>query len=231
MAQHRRNTTSRPRTQRYRKQQQNDWTNLLLFYILPFIVFNAIIFFCVTARPKIILELADTHDYLTAESTLTIKSWFPTKSILISMDNEELEWVKESGRTYKATIIKNGTIEATVTNINGMSTTLFEPVNILDENPPTIDESDIIDGILTITVGDSQSGINFDSLRAEDSSGQPVEPINVDRNNATVSYVMDSAGISVYVQDKAGNQVRGNFTSRTEGDVEILEGDSEVTIE
>ncbi len=229
MAQNRR-PSSRPRAQRYRSQQKNDWVNLLLFYILPFVVINLILFFCVTTRPKITLELSDTHDYLTTESTLTIKSWFPTKSVSLSMDNEELEWVKD-GRTYKASIIKNGTIEATVTNVNGMSTTLFEQVNLLDDTPPTIEESDVVDGILSLTVADSQSGINFDSIRAENSAGEAVEAINIDRNNASISYVMDASGIFVYVQDKAGNQVRGSFSSRTEGDVEILEGESEVTFE
>lgn len=224
------NTSSRQRV-RYRNHQKNEWVNLLLFYILPFIAVNTILFLCVTTRPKITLELADTHDYLTTEITMTVKSWFPTNAISLSMENEELELVKEKGRTYKATITKNGTVEATVTNINKMSTTLFEPVNILDDYPPTIDESNTVDGILTITVSDSQSGIDFDSIRAEDSTGQPVEALNIDRTNSSVSYVMDPAGLSVYIQDKAGNQVLGTFSSRMEGDVEILESDSEVTIE
>lgn len=224
------NTSSRQRV-RYRNHQKNEWVNLLLFYILPFIVVNTILFLCVTTRPKITLELSDTHDYLTTEITMTIKSWFPTNSISLSMENEELELVKEKGRTYKATITKNGTVEATVTNINKMSTTLFEPVNILDDYPPTIDESNTVDGILNITVSDSQSGIDFDAIRAEDSTGQPVEALNIDRTNSSVSYVMDPAGLSVYIQDKAGNQVLGTFSSRMEGDVEILESDSEVTIE
>lgn len=112
-----------------------------------------------------------------------------------------------------------------------MSTTQFEPVNILDDYPPTIDESNTVDGILSITVSDSQSGIDFDSIRAEDSTGQPVEALNIDRTNSSVSYVMDPSGLSVYIQDKAGNKVLGTFSSRMEGDVEILESDSEVTIE
>lgn len=224
------NTSSRQRVQ-YRNHKKNEGANLFLFYILPFIIVNTILFLCVTTRPKITVELAETHDYLTTDATLTIKSWFPTKSISLSMEDETLELVKGKGRTYKAAITKNGTIEATVVNINGMSATQFEPVNILDDSPPTITESNTVDGILTITVGDSQSGVDFDSIRAEDSTGQPAEAINIDRTNSSISYVMDPAGLSVYIQDKAGNQVLGTFTSRLEGDVEILEGGSEVTIE
>lgn len=231
MAQYR-NNTARRRTNQYKKPQSgNELVTLFLFYILPFIIFNAILFFIVTSRPKITVELADTHDYLTTETTLTIKSWYPRKSISLSMDNEELEMTKGKGRTYTATITKNGVIEATVTNLNGMTTTVFEQVNILDDNPPSIDEGDIIDGIVTMTVSDSQSGINFDSIYALNSRQEQVEPINIDKTTATISYMMDSAGLSVFVQDKAGNEVRGNFTSHKEGDVDILEGDTEVTIE
>lgn len=230
MAQQRKNT-SRPRAKRYRNKPQGDWATVLLFYVLPFVVLNLILFFCITTRPRITLELADTHDYLTTESTLRISSWFPTKSVSISMDGDELEWVKESGRNYTATVVKNGTLEATVTNINGMSSTVFEPVNILDDNPPNITESDIVEGILTLTVSDSQSGINFDTIRAENTAGEAVDAINTDRNNSSVSYLMDAAGINVYIEDMAGNRVRGTFSSRTEGDVEILEGGTEVTIE
>jgi len=224
------NASSRQRV-KYRNHQKNEWVNLVLFYILPFIVVNTILFLCVTSRPKITLELAETHDYLTTQSTLTIESWFPTKSISLSMENEELELVKEKGRTYKASITKNGTIEANVTNINGMSTIQFEQVNVLDDYPPSIDESNTVDGILSITVSDSQSGIDFDSVRAEDSTGQPVKALNIDRINSSISYEMDPSGLSVYIQDKAGNQVLGTFSSRMEGDVEILNSDSEVTID
>lgn len=216
--------SSYPRNTRYRKKQGNDWAVILLFYVLPFIVVNAIIFFCATTRPKVEIVTADTNDYLSTDVTVTIKSWFPTKDIQFSMTGEELKAEKGKNRTYTMTVSKNGTIEVSVTNLNGMNTTEFEHVNVLDDIPPNIENTNIADGIVTLTVTDSQSGVNFDSIYAENSSGERLAPLTVDRSTATLSFEMDPAGLHVYAQDKAGNEVLGNFTSHKEGDVERLEG-------
>lgn len=223
--------SSYPRTNRYRKKQNNDWITILLFYVLPFLVVNAIIFFCATTRPKIVIETADTTDYLSTEVTVTIKSWFPTKDIQFSMEGEELTAEKGKKRTYTMTITKNGAIEATVTNINGMSTTEWEHVNVLDESKPNVENTSITDGIVTFTVTDSQSGVNFDSIYAENSKGERLAPLAVDRSTSTLSFEMDPDGLHVYAQDKAGNEVLANFTSHKEGEVERLEGGVEETEE
>lgn len=223
--------SSYPRTNRYRKKQNNDWLTILLFYVLPFLVVNAIIFFCATTRPKVVIETADTTDYLSTEVTVTIKSWFPTKDIQFSMEGEELTAEKGKKRTYTMTITKNGAIEATVTNINGMSTTEFEHVNVLDEAKPNVENTSIADGIVSFTVTDSQSGVNFDSIYAENSKGERLAPLAVDRSTSTLSFEMDPDGLHVYAQDKAGNEVLANFTSHKEGEVERLEGGVEETEE
>lgn len=207
-----------------KKKSDNEWLHTLLFYILPFLVFNFIIFYCVTSRPKVVVALEDTNDYLTTEATVTIKSWFPTKKVQFSMDNEPLEAVKGKKRTYTLSVMKNGVIEAYVENINGMSTTIFEQVNILDDNPPAIENAHVEDGIVTLTVSDSQSGVNPDSVYALDSGSNQIAPLSVDRATATWTFEMDSAGLHVYAQDNAGNEVQGTFTSHKEGGVETLEG-------
>lgn len=209
---------------RYQKKQDGGWPHILLFYVLPFIVFNGILFYCVIAKPKVEVTVGDTNDYLSTQVTLTVKSWFPTKSVSMVIDGEAVELEKGKKRTYTATIYKNGSIEASVVNLNGMPATIFEIVNVLDDNPPSFEKTDIQDGIATITVADTQSGINFDSIYAVNSAEQRVEPLAVDRSTNTLSYEMDPAGLHVYAQDKAGNQVQGTFTSHKEGDVEMLEG-------
>ncbi|MCC8061195.1 MAG: hypothetical protein LUC99_10535 [Clostridiales bacterium] len=205
--------------------------HLLLFYILPFILFNGFLFFCVTTAPEISLELADTKDYLTTEATLTIESWFPTKSVSVNLDGEEPEMTEDKRHSYTIPISKNGVLEATVVNLNGMSVTQYVHVNILDENPPAIEGEHIEDGIVTLTVTDSQSGVDFDSIYALDGNGEQVIPIEVDRDTNTLSYEMDSSGLYVYAQDRAGNQVQGTFTSRMEGDLEMLESSTNVSVD
>lgn len=223
--------SSYPRTNRYRKKQNNEWLTILLFYVLPFIVVNAIIFYCATTRPRVEIETADTTDYLSTQVTVTIKSWFPTKTVELSMEGEKLTAEKGKKHTYTMTITKNGTIEATVTNLNGMSATEFEHINVLDESKPNIENTSIADGIVTFTVTDSQSGVNFDSIYAENSKGERLAPLAVDRSTSTLSFEMDPDGLHVYAQDKAGNEVLANFTSRKEGETERLEGGVEDTEE
>lgn len=76
---------------KFRQKPSSDTSNLFLFYILPFIVFNGILFYCITATPKITLNIQESNDYLTTEASMVIESWFPTKSISLNMDGEELE--------------------------------------------------------------------------------------------------------------------------------------------
>lgn len=212
------------RDRRYRRKKQSEWPHILLFYVLPFIVFNSILFFCLTAKPKLSVVVEDTNDYLSTNVVLTVRSFFPTKSISMTLDGEALELEKGKHRTYTATVYKNGSIETTVVNLNGMPSTVFEHVNVLDDNPPEFSQTDIQDGIVTITVADSQSGINFDSIYALNSAGERVEPSSVDRASNTLSFEMDPAGLHVYARDKADNEVQGTFTSHKEGSVETLEG-------
>jgi len=213
------------RSTRYRKKQQNEWGAVLLFYVLPFLVLNGLIFFCVTSQPKIEVEIADTHDYVVTEVTLTVKSFFPTKDIQLSLDDEKLELTKGKKRTYTAVITKNGTLEARVTNINGMYAILYEHANVLDDLPPGIDYTTDGEGVVFVTVEDSQSGVDFESIYALDSTGQRVEPLTVDRAANSVSYEIDPAGLHVFAKDKAGNEAQCNFTSHKENGVETLDSD------
>ena len=212
------------RDHRYRRKKQSEWPHILLFYVLPFIVFNSILFFCLTTKPKLSVVVEDTNDYLSTNVVLTVKSFFPTKSVSMTLDGEPLELEKGRHRTYTATVYKNGSVETSVVNLNGMPATVFEHVNVLDDNPPEFSSTDIQDGVVTLTVADSQSGINFDSIYALNSAGERVEPLSVDRASNTLSFEMDPAGLHVFARDKADNEVQGTFTSHKEGNVETLEG-------
>ncbi len=214
---------SRAELEKYRQKPDDGFLHLLLFYILPFLVFNTILFICVTSTPKIALEIADTNDYLTTQATFTIKSWFPTKAISANLDGEELDLGEPKKRSYTVMITKNGLLEVNVSNINGMSTAQYEHINILDDNPPSIENTKVADGIVTFSVSDSQSGIDFDSVYALDSTGTKVTPLTLDRQTNTFSFEIDPAGLVVHAQDRAGNAVQGTFTTHKEGDKEMLD--------
>ena len=216
---------------KYKQKSSGGLPDLLLFYILPFIVFNSILFYCVASSPKINLEIQDTKDYLSTQASMTIESWFPTKSISFNMDGEELEPVKDKRRTYSVPITRNGVLEVTVVNLNGMSSTVFKHVNVLDDIPPSFENATLVDGILMLRVTDSQSLVNSDAIYAVDSAGIQRAPLSVERiedtiDNTTaysITFEMDLNGLHVYVQDKAGNEAQKTFTTHKEGNLDVLE--------
>lgn len=216
---------------KYKQKSSGGLPDLLLFYILPFIVFNSILFYCVASSPKINLEIQDTKDYLSTQASMTIESWFPTKSISFNMDGEELEPVKDKRRTYSVPITRNGVLEVTVVNLNGMSSTVFKHVNVLDDIPPSFENATLEDGILMLRVTDSQSLVNSDAIYAVDSAGIQRAPLAVERiedtiDNTTaysITFEMDLNGLHVYVQDKAGNEAQKTFTTHKEGNLDVLE--------
>ena len=216
---------------KYKQKSSGGLPDLLLFYILPFIVFNSILFYCVASSPKINLEIQDTKDYLSTQASMTIESWFPTKSISFNMDGEELEPVKDKRRTYSVPITRNGVLEVTVVNLNGMSSTVFKHVNVLDDIPPSFENATLEDGILMLRVTDSQSLVNSDAIYAVDSAGIQRAPLSVERiedtiDNTTaysITFEMDLNGLHVYVQDKAGNEAQKALTTHKEGNLDILE--------
>lgn len=144
---------------------------ILLFYVLPYLLINGLIFYLVTVKPKYTVSVGETTDYTTTSMSLTIKSILPTRNLSVSLNGEPLELESTGKKSYTAPITVNGTIEVYLESFNGMAVSTYEHVNILDDDPPTIEVASIEDGILTITLSDSQSGIDFTSLHAIDSTG------------------------------------------------------------
>lgn len=217
---------TRRKTNRRRRRQKNtiaEWRQILLFYVLPFILFNGLLFYAVTVRPALTCTVGDTNDYLSTQVYVNIDSPFPTKELTVTMDGEPLELVKDKNRRYTATVYKNGSIEASVTNFNGMSATVFEQVNVLDDNPPTIEHASIVDGILSLTITDSQAGVDFDSVYALNQAGERIEPLTVNRDTGVLTYKMNSGSISVISLDRAGNEAHSTITANGNGDVQTTE--------
>lgn len=177
---------------------------ILLFYVLPYLLINGLIFYLVTVKPKYTVSVGETTDYTTTSMSLTIKSILPTRNLSVSLNGEPLELESTGKKSYTAPITVNGTIEVYLESFNGMAVSTYEHVNILDDDPPTIEVASIEDGILTITLSDSQSGIDFTSLHAIDSTGAIIQPLSVDKLNYTATFQTDPGGMTLYVTDMSG---------------------------
>ena len=98
------------------RRRSDGFRHVLLFYVLPFLIFNGILFYCVTTSPKLTIEVADTQDYLTTQVRVQVTSLFPVKSLEVTLDGTPLEMTQESKRSYVVTVNKNGSVEADITN-------------------------------------------------------------------------------------------------------------------
>ena len=87
------NQTTRTRSAMHQRSNplDSDLLQILLFYILPFIVINSIIFFVVTAKPKYELTVAPTNDYQTTTATFKITSHMPLKNVTITFNSQPLD--------------------------------------------------------------------------------------------------------------------------------------------
>lgn len=189
-----------------------EWLHILLFYVIPFIVINGIIFILVTAKPSFTFVLGDTHDYLTADIQLSVNSLLPTKDLTVTLDGEPVELETIRSRNYKFTISKNGILEMNVKAVNGMTASLFEQIDILDDTPPSVDNYSIEDGILTFTIEDSQSGMNYDSIYATDASGQTIQPASINKDTGVVTFPINGEPITVFAADLSGHESQTTFT-------------------
>lgn len=68
------------------------------------------------------------------------------------------------------------------------------------------------DGLLSFTVIDTQSGIDYSSIFAQTSAGQQTLPLSVDKATGRVTFQMDPNGLSVTVRDMSGNEYLTTFS-------------------
>ena len=191
---------------------QYEWFRILLFYILPFVVVNLLIFFLATTRPSYELEIADTVDYRTTELTFTITSRMPLKNVTITLDGQPLNLTHAGRRTYKAVVSQNGVLEIHMENFNGMPVTGYEVVEILDKEAPDVISYSVNEGLLTLVLSDTQSGIDYDHLSATTSDGRVIAPVSVNRESETAVFQMDPNGLVVSIPDMSGNEYLPSFS-------------------
>lgn len=210
------NTTYRQKT----RSSHSDFVSLLLYYILPFIVVNGIILFLVIAKPKFDILVGETNDYLSTTITFSIESFLPTKNLSITLNSEPLVLEQTGSRTYTATITENGVINVYLENFNGIAVSTYEHVNVLDADPPNTISYSVKDSVLRVKLSDSQSGIDYSSLRAIDSNGMEFAPLSVDKTTAEVTFAMDPDGLIMFVKDMSGNESEQPFSVKASTETE-----------
>ena len=190
----------------------------LLFYIIPYIVLNGLIFFFVTATPSVDMRVLDTSDYQHTQVEFEIKSILPISELSVNMESEDVEYTESSRHHYVCDIDQNGMLYVTVKSWNGMQTTNYVDVSVLDDTAPSIDEETCVisEGYLTFTIEDSQSGVDFDSIYGIYDGDKQVKPTRMDTATGTVTIPMYSDTIELHFEDMVGNARMGTISATTD---------------
>ena len=186
--------------------------NVVLFYIIPFLLINLLIFFLVTLRPKFKLHIEESSDFRTAEIQVEMHPRLPLAAFEVKLDDTPLNLENLGGGHYKASVDKNGTLEVTVRYINGMHRTQYEHIGSVDDQPPLISGDELDGNMLTVSFDDPQSGINYDSIYAMDADEERVLPSSIDESENKAVFQVLTSRLEVLISDQLGHEAVANFT-------------------
>ena len=196
----------------------NKFVRFLLFALLPYLVINGIILLLVCSTPKITIDVKDTNDYVSSTVNFSIRSILPIKEMKVAMESEPVEYEK-SGSSYTCTVNKNGTFYVEATSVNGMMRAAYADVSMLDDTAPSVDEesANISNGNLSFLIGDTQSGVNYDSIYAIVNEEDVVYPSDINRNTGLVTIPLPAkcSSVELYFEDMVGNARSGHITVNT----------------
>lgn len=205
---------------------KNRFLTVLLYYVLPFIVVNSIIFFLVTSKPKADITIGESSDYISTTMELKINSFLPLSSVQVALDGTQIEMTKTGSRTYTAVLQNNGMLEVQLTAFNKMKTIIYDQVSVLDDTPPVIKDQVFDDGILSFRLEDSQSGVDYSSITASTDDDSDLLPLSIDRSTGLVTFEIQKENLTITAKDEIGNEMHVTFNSDGES-VEEAELESE----
>ena len=80
--------------------KDGSFLSLLLFWILPFLVVNGILFFALTSQPNFEVTINDPGDYKSAEIVVKVKSIFPNNGLNVKLAEAPVEMEEKENKTY-----------------------------------------------------------------------------------------------------------------------------------
>lgn len=191
--------------------------HVFLVYVIPFLLINSILFILVAARPHITIYAEGTSDYKSTTITVQVNSLLPLTEFTSTQEDSPLELTQTGKGEYTAQITKNGVIEIYVKSINGMTARQYEHINILDDTAPLVGEQySIEDGILTLTLEDSQSGLDQKSVYATNDAGETILPSSYDEAAGRFTFQMGEQTLYIHASDLAGNAMQATFSTHME---------------
>lgn len=190
-------------------------TKVLFGFFIPFVTINGLILFLFIQTPKIIVLDTDAKDYEENKIKFYIESALPTVDIKTFFEEQEIPYTK-FGFYYIIDSTNNGTYEINVKSLNGAVVNSYINIETIDSEPPIINTSDasISGGLLSVTISDSQTGINYDNIYGINEDQSTVEPSYIDKASGTVQFKFDDKKkLTIHVEDNYGNSSEATFNA------------------
>ena len=195
-------------TERRRKRKKKK-AESILFYIIPFVIINYIIFRLATAQPDFDLTINDCVDDRSVTFSVKMTGPLPVSDFRVLLDDVPVEMTDAGSGTYTATVTKNGTLEVSAGYFNGMVKTQYERISTIDDEPPTVVGHEMNGTFLTVSFADSQCGVDLATAYALDSDGTTLMPIELSEENMSARFQTLSDSLDIHIKDMNGNE--GSF--------------------
>ncbi len=177
---------------------------LLLFCLLPFLFIS----------PNIDLKAdSEAPSYLPSYQ-ITVDSLLPVRNVYAEVDGQRVLVTAAADHSYTAEPRVNGTLSVTVTLVNNQYQTVTTEISAIDVTPPTCLSHSQEDGVVTLTLDDENSGVDYENITALDGNGSAVVPLRVDAESQTAVFAAPDDVLDVYVPDLAGNTLHLRLTTK-----------------
>lgn len=167
-----------------------------------------ILFFCLVPTLFIPPSFTITEESSTnADPTyrLNVQAIAPIDKITALIDGKTMQISKNTDGTYTIQPTANGDMTVTVTLETSQAASKTVTVTNVDRDLPVLTEQHISGDLIIMTVTDSGSGINFDSIYAVTDTGVTVKPVSINAATGEIAFAKPDGSYNVYVSDQRGN--------------------------
>ena len=90
---------------------------------------------------------------------------------------------------------------------------MFRPA-LNDTSGPQIVDDSLEDNVLSITLTDAGSGVDFKDIYAKGDAGNIIEPSTIDTEKSVITFADPEKSMNIYIPDNAGNITHALFTKK-----------------
>lgn len=129
----------------------------------------------------------------------------PVQSVTAEIDGQNIPVYETASHVYSIEPSRNGRMTVAVTLMNHQTAADFIDVENVDADPPKVISNKVDQDRLYLYLSDTDSGINYDGIRAVGQNGQEVAPESCNEAAGRVVFAYPKDTLNIYIPDNAEN--------------------------